>query len=298
MAPSTPRGWLLKNVFCITEAKRHKCIFCLEESENFNTVEHIISQSLGNTDDILRNAVCDKCQNYLGKEVENFVLSKTPFAFWRTIYGTKSKKRKEPFFDMTLDKNDSGALSNYHPFSDSNIVIHPAHFNNEFIIAADIGDTTLLRKIQSGEKHQFNLVLTPKILVYMGRFLGKIALEYWCKYYGEKVFEKRFDELRHYVRYGTTNAMWPIFHWELADSLLKYEDISKDLQEHTLYRYAYGEIKQINKLLFVFDIGSERYAIIMDEKYPDSNILTYEMLSKLFDDITEFPDIFYYSQLK
>mgnify|MGYP001254166154 CR=1 FL=1 len=290
--------FLLYKEVVLTEAKRYKCIFCLKESENFNTVEHIVSESLGNTNDTLRNAVCDKCQNYLGKEVEYFVLSKTPFAFWRTIYGAKSKKGKEPFFDMTSDKKDNGRISNYHPFSDSNIIIHPAHFINEFVIAADINNKAILEKIQSGEKDQFNLVLTPKILVYIGRFLGKIALEYWFKYYGGKVFEKRFDELRHYVRYGTTNAMWPIFHWKLTDNLLKYEDIYDGLQEHTLYRYAYGEIKAINKLLFIFDIGSERYGIIMDEKYPNSNMLTYEMLSKLFEDVTEFPDIFYYSQLK
>ncbi|KJS10472.1 MAG: hypothetical protein VR67_17975 [Peptococcaceae bacterium BRH_c8a] len=280
------------------DRQKHKCIFCLEESENFKTVEHIVSESLGNTDDILRDAVCDKCQNYLGKEVESFVLSKTPFAFWRTIYGTKTKQGKEPFFNIILDKKDKGAISNYHPFSDSNIVIHPAHFNNEYVIRADVSDMALLERIQSGQKRRFNIVLTPKMLVYMGRFLGKIALEYWCKNYGRNIFEKRFDELRHYVRYGTTNAMWPIFHWQLAEALLKYEDISDGLQEHTLYRYAYGEIKAINKLLFVFDIGSERYAIIMDEKYPDSDILTYEMFSKLFEDIAEFPDIFYYSQLK
>jgi len=280
------------------ETKQHKCIFCLEKSENFNTVEHIVSESIGNTDDVLRDAVCDKCQNYLGKEVENFVLSKTPFAFWRTIYGTKSKKGKEPFFNMNLAKKDNGAISKYHPFSDSNIVIHPARFNDEFVIAADINDMTLLEEIQSGEKHQFNLVMTPKMLVYMGRFLGKIALEYWCKYYGEKIFEERFDELRHYVRYGTTNEMWPIFHWKLTDNLLKYENINDDIQKNTLYRYAFGKIKAINKLLFVFDIGSERYAIIMDEKYPKSDVLTYEILSKLFEDIAELPDILYYSELK
>ncbi len=92
--------------------------------------------------------------------------------------------------------------------------------------------------------------------------------------------------------------MWPIFHWKLTDNLLKYEDISDGINQHTLYRYAFGEIKAINKMLFVFDIGSERYAIIMDEKCPKSYTLTYEMLSKLFEDITEFPNIFYYSQLK
>lgn len=64
---------------------------------------------------------------------------------------TKSKNGKEPFFDMTLGKKDNGAISNYHPFSDSNIVIHPSHFNDEFVIAADISDMARLEKIHSGE---------------------------------------------------------------------------------------------------------------------------------------------------
>lgn len=44
------------------------------------------------TDDILEGCVCDKCQNYLGKEIENYILAKTPFGFWRTIAGTVNKK--------------------------------------------------------------------------------------------------------------------------------------------------------------------------------------------------------------
>lgn len=51
----------------------HKCIFCSAESTEVNTIEHIIPESLGNTEDILVNAVCDRCQNYFGKEVENYL---------------------------------------------------------------------------------------------------------------------------------------------------------------------------------------------------------------------------------
>jgi len=106
-------------------------MFCLEESDHFNTVEHIIPESLGNTDDILYDAVCDKCQRYLGKEVENFVLSKSPFAFWRTIYGIKTKHGKEPFFDMSLDKEPKGRLPNHHPISECGTILHPAHCHDE-----------------------------------------------------------------------------------------------------------------------------------------------------------------------
>lgn len=278
----------------ITGVKTHKCIFCLDESESFNTIEHIVPESLGNTDDIIKGAICDKCQNYFGREIENFVLTKTPFAFWRTIYRTKTKQGKDPFFNMTLYQRHNNKLSNFHPFSDNNVIIHPAYAFDESIIEAEINNKEILEKIQNGEKNQFNLVLTPKILAYMGRFLGKIALEYWFKFYGENVFEERFNELRYYARYGTTNAMWPIFNWKLADNLLIYEYISKDLQEHTLYRYGYGKIVKNDNLIFVFDIGTERYGIIMDDKYPN---LTYGILSKLFEDVQGTPNILYYNRL-
>ena len=39
-----------------------KCIFCSEKGP-YNTVEHIIPESLGNDDTLLANCVCDKCQD-------------------------------------------------------------------------------------------------------------------------------------------------------------------------------------------------------------------------------------------
>lgn len=67
------------------------CIFC-DSTGPFTTREHIIPESLDNDDLIITGSVCDSCQNYFGKEVEKFVLSKTPFAFWKVIYSIKAKK--------------------------------------------------------------------------------------------------------------------------------------------------------------------------------------------------------------
>ena len=80
-----------------------KCIFCSEKGP-YNTVEHIIPESLGNDDTLLANCVCDKCQDYFGREIENFVLNKTSFAFWRVWYGIKSKKRNLPSINFSLPK--------------------------------------------------------------------------------------------------------------------------------------------------------------------------------------------------
>lgn len=46
-----------------------RCIFCLNEGDIFHNIEHIVPESMGNTDDILNDSVCDKCQNYFGKKL-------------------------------------------------------------------------------------------------------------------------------------------------------------------------------------------------------------------------------------
>lgn len=270
----------------------HKCIFCLKESSEFNTIEHIVSESLGNTEDILANAVCDKCQNYLGKEIENFVLSKTPFGFWKTISGTQNKKGKAPFFDPSQSALTSGKIENYHSFTDNNIVIHSV--DNESIIAADINDEELYKQILNGNKSSFNVVLTPKMLIYMGRFIGKIALEYWCKEFGDDVFDEKFDELRNYIRYGTTNYTWPILRWQLNYNLLIYKTINEFEEEHTLYAYSFYKDVKSNLIIFNFDIGCERYSIILNSRFPSESVFTESFLSMVCKGTKGLPDVLFY----
>lgn len=271
----------------------HKCIFCLNESNEFNTVEHIVPESLGNTEDVLSNAVCDKCQNYFGKEVENFVLSKTPFGFWKTISGIKNKKGKTPFFDPSQSELTNGKIENYHSFTDNNILIHP--LDNESIIAVDTNDEEMFKKIMKDKKNNFNVVLMPKILIYMGRFIGKIALEYWCKAFGDDVFSEKFDELRNYIRNGTTNSIWPILRGQLKNNLLHYKAINEFEEECTLYAYSFHKDNEYGLIIFNFDIGCERYSIILNSKFPEESIFTENFLSMFCKGTKTLPDVLFYN---
>jgi len=273
--------------------KLHTCIFCLKESDEFNIIEHIVPESLGNTEDLLTNTVCDKCQNYFGKEIESFVLSKTPFGFWKTVSGTKNKKDKLPYFDASQTNAKSGRLKNFHPYTDNGITIYPV--NNESIIEVSIKDDAMLEQILSGKKTQFNLVLTPKMLIYIGRFLGKVALEYWCKEFGDNVLDTRFNELRHYVRYGTTDSMWPILRGQLSENILQYKIINGFEEEQTLYSYSFLKAEKSGTIVFTFDVGCERYGIILNYKNPDSNIFTEQLLSALCKGTNGLPDILFYN---
>ena len=86
------------------------CLFCKNEAK-FRTKEHIIPESLGNDKDILHNAVCDKCQNYIGREVEKLALEKTNIAIWRTYLGITTKKKKLP--SVNLDPPLKGIIPSH-----------------------------------------------------------------------------------------------------------------------------------------------------------------------------------------
>lgn len=270
--------------------KTNKCIFCFCKGDMFHTVEHIVPESLGNTDDVLENCICDKCQSYFGKEIESYVLAKTPFGFWRTIAGTVNKKGKKPSFDPFQNPDQKGPIPDFHPYTDNGIIIHPA--DGESIIEATITNRELFNRISTGEKTFLKIGMTPKMLIYIGRFLGKIALELWCKTFGNDVFRKDFDELRQYVRNGTTKYPWPILHNHLLENLLTYNPINPFEEECVLYAYSFYEIDSL--IVFCFDIGNERYSIIINQKYPPSSVFSDKVLSALCKNTDGLPNILYY----
>jgi hypothetical protein len=241
-----------------------------------NTVEHIIPESLGNTEDILIGVVCDKCQNYFGKEVESYVLSKSPFAFWRVLYNIKNKKGKTPYYDTTLPLVQKGLIPDTHFYNDNDIILHPANVSDESIVEVEIVDNVLLNNILSGNKNRINIVMTPKMLIQIGRFLGKMALEFLHKANDYEVFDKRYDNIRKYARYGTVKSIWPVLHCSLNESLIHYEidEDSDSTEKRTLYRYGLYDLKRFNNRLFVFDIGHDRLGIILDEQFPDRSIIS------------------------
>lgn len=131
------------------------------------------------------------------------------------------------------------------------------------------------------------------MLVYLGRFLGKVALEYWYKAFEDDVFREDFNELRMYVRNGTTKNIWPILHGNLEENLLVYRPKDSDFEERTLYAYRFFDIDSL--LFFCFDIGTKRYSIILNQKHPTGEVFSGHVLSALCQGAKGLPDIFYYN---
>lgn len=244
------------------------CIFCLKKGP-YNTVEHIIPESLGNDDTLLINCVCDKCQNYFGKEIESFILQKTPFAFWRVWYGIKSKKGKFPSINFSLPKENKGRIPFISKYHDQKVGF-TAHSDGS--ISVDLEDSEMIKNIIDGNKNSFVFNLSPKHLIFIGRFLGKMAIELLAHKDRELSLNVKFDNLRKYVRNGITKSIWPILNGQLIDRLDSWEKMeNKNYESRTIYSYSIIEV--YNHLIFIFDIGCDRWGIILNNQFPDPSII-------------------------
>lgn len=247
------------------------CLFC-KGFGPFNTVEHIVPESLGNDSDILEGLVCDKCQNYLGREVEKPALEKTPFAFWRCFLGMKTKKGKLP--SVQLSPPAKGRISAKHPLTDE--IGFTAH--QDGTTSVDIDTPSLVHRILAKEKQNFKLVLTPWHLNIMGRFLGKIGLEYLALFNSNLALDSQFDALRTFVREGSVIYLWPIFVGqqgqiaELKGSLVDRGEYFE--QEVECYRYALGETSD-NEYVFVFSVGVDLMLICLSHRRTENRFNTF-----------------------
>ncbi|WP_020647591.1 HNH endonuclease [Methyloversatilis discipulorum] len=74
-----------------------RCIFCKTESTSSRAVEHIIPESMGNTNHVLPvGAVCDWCNQYFARKVERQVLESPTFRLIRASMEVQSKRGRVP----------------------------------------------------------------------------------------------------------------------------------------------------------------------------------------------------------
>ena len=250
------------------------CIFCFEKGP-YNTVEHIIPESLGNDDILLHEGICDKCQGYFGREIEKFLLDKTPFAFWRVWYGIKSKEGNLPSKDFSLPKKNKGRIPFISKYHDQKVGF-TAHKDGS--MSVDLKDSEMIKNIKDGTKKNFTFNLSPKHLILIGRFLGKMAIELLAHKDRVISLDTEFDSLRKYVRYGITKSIWPILNGQLIDRLdLCKNTENKNYESRTIYSYSIIEI--YNHFIFIFYIGWDRWGIILNNQFPHPSII-----EKLKDD--------------
>lgn len=239
------------------------CLFC-DSNGPFSTVEHIIPESLGNDDLVLKGHVCDGCQRYFGKEVERFVLEKSPIAFWRTLLGITTKKGKLPRADLSQPQSQRGILpsrSEHH--DDLALEACPDGSARITTISAE-----LAHQFATGARNEMRLVLTPHVLYMLGRFLCKVGLELACFADPEDVRSPRFDLARRYARIGPWNPIWPVL-WYQAGRLDRLSVLrsagGEQFFESECFNYWLGDVS--GHRLFEFGIGTDRFALALDDAF-------------------------------
>lgn len=74
-----------------------RCIFCKQDSSGSVSVEHIVPESLGNTQHVLPvGVVCDACNQYFARKVERQLLESPMFRLLRSNMAVPNKRGRIP----------------------------------------------------------------------------------------------------------------------------------------------------------------------------------------------------------
>lgn len=244
------------------------CIYC-RGAGPFTTIEHVVPESLGNDELLLKGCVCDQCQAYFGKEIEQYVLAKTPIAVWRTLLGIRTKNGRPPSVDITQPNRVKGTLTDIHERHDNiGFTAHP-----DGTTSVEIDDDSIVRELLDRSKCQFNLVLSPKKLSMLGRFLGKVGIGILAVSERQRAYDLKFDGIRNYARFGSSNEIWPIFHytegemgqWKKPTLFGPKGEVLLERVEY--YSYAIIEVEKLYTLLR-FSMGLDNWVIALNDPYP------------------------------
>lgn len=179
-----------------------QCVFC--KSDGPFTIEHIIPESLGNDDLVLKDQVCSNCNNYFSREVEAEVLNKSPIAFWRVFLGIRTKKKLLPSVDLSQPKRQGGILPSVHKSHDDGISFTAYEDSS---VSLTVADRSLYEEIMRGDRNEFRFVFTPRLLMAMGRFLCKMGVELLCLNDVVRAKSSEFERARKFARFGESKNL-------------------------------------------------------------------------------------------
>ncbi|MGN8083298.1 HNH endonuclease [Variovorax sp. 22077] len=197
-----------------------RCIFCKHDSSGSQSREHILPESLGNTDHVLpKGVVCDGCNNYIARKIEKPILDSRYFQERRFQMAVQSKRGRTPLLDgVHLESQSRIQLSNSLSYG----VFVGAH--------PDADESRWIESMRTNRRGTLILPMSAPLGDYpLSRFIGKIGLEVMAQCalevpggLDEIVDKPELDELRTYVRRGSAKLVWPIARRQIYPSDLDF----------------------------------------------------------------------------
>ncbi|MDP8202857.1 MAG: hypothetical protein P9M11_12065 [Candidatus Tenebribacter burtonii] len=214
----------------------NKCIFC-EKPIKYESIEHILPESLIKTNFTISGAVCSLCNNNNLSDLDNYFCHNNFGSELRVNYLQKTKKGKFPKLDVingNIQKIDKNKVQVQQKLNAKNFRITVSEDKWTF-------DTDIVKRGVNALK--------------ISRFLSKVGLETLYYYKKEIVFNKEFSQLRKYVLNDidkfipfawkkTTNKKFAL----LIKECVKNNEVRKTVYILNLIIYGYEYYIQLNQL--------------------------------------------------
>lgn len=183
-----------------------RCIFCKRDSTKSRSIEHIIPESLGNTDHVLpRGAVCDTCNNYFARKVEGPLLDTHWFRHARSRQWVPNKRGLIPPIRGIVP----AARMSADVWLDGSKLTFGGRNERERDVLTDAILTGRARSVYI----PIIEAIDPRL---MSRFLAKVGLEVLTQRllpvdgWNEEIVDMpALDPLRHFARVGDRPEKWP-----------------------------------------------------------------------------------------
>lgn len=181
----------MRSLRLVESAPQRGCLVCRTGDGGFRSVEHVFSESLGNTQLILpRGVVCDRCNNGKLSQLDQSLGDFLPVALRRTLLGIPNRQgRLRP---LSL----AGELIEHQPGvggADPTIIVKsktPGKSALREIARLPDGRVRVQMKGSGGRR------LTPRYASELSRALLKAGLECAWLEEGENVLDPRLDHVR------------------------------------------------------------------------------------------------------
>lgn len=260
------------------------CLFCKNDSSQSRSVEHIIPESLGNKEHVLRpGVVCDDCNNYFALKVEKPLLEQPYFQSVRARNEIQNKKgRSVP--EKGLIWHPNGGPVDIYRMQDG--------------LAIDITNLKLANLFQGHTSGKFVIPIyrEPEINnLILSRFLCKVALEALVHKFidiegweSETIYKTELDPLRRFARFGNQKiALWKYSQKRIYNEDDRFEDTNLTGEPYECLHEFQIHYSSAQELFFIICIMGIEYAINFAN--PDIETFQFEIeknngLSLLFRD--------------